>query len=198
MLKKLSLGILILGLLIPALSFAQPPPPPDRDSHRNRMGKHRRADVEARVRTMKVWKMTEEMNLTEDQAAKFFPLQNDMERKLDDLDGDRQVKMLELENEVWKEKPDGKKINDLLNALENLEKQHLDLRLKFRQDVKGILSPEQMGKMALFHDRFPGMMRDAIESYQKARGMGRPDGPPPCDPDNPNPGPPPGPGPGGP
>jgi len=178
MLKKIALGILGLAVTLPALCFAQPPD--SGPGHRGGPwgGRHRRADVEARVRTMKIWKMTEELNLSEDQAAKFFPMQNQMENKMDEIDQDRQIKMMELDNEVWKEKPDGKKINDLMEKLETLEKSMLDLRLKFRQDVRGVLTPEQMGKMVLFHQRFPDMMRDAIQDYERRQDSGSPPPPP--------------------
>jgi Spy/CpxP family protein refolding chaperone len=162
-------------IYLPAMIWAQPPPEDDMPT----MGLHRREHVERRVQTMKMWKLTEELNLSEDQATKFLPLMNAFDQKMDEVRRTRQESMHKLSYLAWDEKAKPAEINKVLEILENLEDQQMALRKQFHKDIAGILEPAQLGRMVLFNHRFPDMMRDAIRDYEDRRDMDRPPGPPP-------------------
>jgi Spy/CpxP family protein refolding chaperone len=137
----------------------------------------RRDRIERRVHTMKMWKLTEELDLSEEQATRFIPMMNEMERKMEEVQRNRQETLRKLGDLAWEEKSKPEEINKLLDNLENLEQQQMDLRRQFRKDAAGVLKPDQMGRMVLFNLRFADTMRDAIREFEERRDMPPP--PPP-------------------
>ncbi|RJP74702.1 MAG: periplasmic heavy metal sensor [Candidatus Zixiibacteriota bacterium] len=153
--------VLALAVALPALGAAQPrgnPPGP------------RREDIRERVRTMKVWKLTEELNLSQEQAARFFPLMNAMEAQVEKLDDQRREHLDRLAEMVREEKADAGKINSLLEEVEKLEARQLEARQQFRRDAADVLRPEQLGRMVLFNMRFPELVRELIREHEERGG----------------------------
>lgn len=168
--KGLYLALLIAAGL-PILCSAQPPT--DYFAHQRRQ----RGEIEARVRTMKIWKMTEELDLSEEQATRFFPIMQAMEEKQDAVEQERRQTLDKLGDLVWKENADAGEINSLLDQLEKLGGEEIAIRKQFRKDVSNVLTPPQMGKMVLFNQRFPMVMRDMIRDFED-RVPPPPPGPP--------------------
>jgi Spy/CpxP family protein refolding chaperone len=131
--------------------------------------------VEKRVRTMKIWKMTEEIDLTEEQATRFFPLLNEKEDKFDELEKTRRDILEKLGDIVWETKVNEKEVNKLIDQFEGLDAKKLEIREQFHRQAAEILTPAQMGKMVLFNHRFHSMMRDMVREFEV------PDPPPPPD-----------------
>jgi Spy/CpxP family protein refolding chaperone len=163
--KRIALAALLTALLIwPDATWSQPP------QEKRRLRDRRRDDIEERIHTMKIWKLTDELQLTDEQATHFFPLMNEFDRRQDDIEGKREETLGKLGEIVWDPNPDSKVINQLLDDLETSGDEHIKLRRKFRQDVAGILKPDQMGKLALFNARFPEMLRDMVRERGAERG----------------------------
>ena len=166
---RLLTAALVLAVALPTIGQAQLGP--DRP-HRDK----RRAEIEARVRTMKIWKLTDELELSEEQAARFFPLMNEMEAAQDQIEEQRRQALDQLGDLVWKEEADADQINGLLDKLEELAHQQMELRQKFRKDAAGVLTPAQMGKLVLFNHQFPALMRDLIREFEDRPGARPPSG----------------------
>lgn len=122
--------------------------------------------VEKRVRTMKIWKMTEELDFTEEQAARFFPLLNEKEDQFDELDRERREILEKLGDLVWESKVKEKEVNELIRRFEDLDAKRIQIRNQFHQQAAQILTPTQMGKMVLFNHRFRTMMRDMVREFE--------------------------------
>lgn len=158
--KTILFGIVMAALLCqPNWAPAQPPRPKG-----PRDGKHR-DQIERRIQTMKVWKLTEELQLSEEQATKFLPLMSEMDRKMDELDRKRADIVQSLGDLVWEEKAEASKINALLDDLEKLDRDQAEMRMQFRRDAAKVLKPDQLGKMVLFNLRFPEIVRDMIREF---------------------------------
>ena len=154
-------------LILSTLAYSQPPPdfddpappaPPDEISD----------EMLAKFRQMKIWKMTEELDITEEQAAKFYPRFNRFE------DG---VEEIRLQNKELLEKLRGyltageedKKIKSLISDIEKNDEKILKLHSDFRTDVEKILTTEQLGKLVLFQHEFPKKFRKSF----RGKGQGR-------------------------
>lgn len=169
---------MVVSLLLTASAYAQPPDAPPLIGQALRVpgtqfAQHkrmRRGDVESRVRTMKIWKMTEELDLSKDQAAKFFPLLNKMEDQQDDLREKISDDLEKLEKLVWDKNTKDSDINKLVSQIETYQTQELELRKQFRADVKSVLTAAQMGKLILFNHRFPQIMRELMQEQQGPPG----------------------------
>lgn len=121
------------------------------------------------IETIKIWKMTEALNLDEGQAAKLFP-------KLAQLEASRRQfyrrqRMLRNElAELLRQRP--LQDEEIKVRLDQLDRAEIDFRGQ-EQAIKGglrsILSPEQQARLALFEDRFDSEMRRVIQDLQQRR-----------------------------
>jgi Spy/CpxP family protein refolding chaperone len=158
--KKMLIPVLLVYFAL--TSIVQAGPNQRAQTHWDRP--HRK--VEKRVRTMKIWKMTEEIDLTEEQAVRFFPLLNEKEDKFEELEKTRQDILEKLGEIVWETKVNEKEVNKLINQFEELDAKKLEIREQFHKQAGQILTPTQMGKMVLFNHRFHSMMRDMVREFE--------------------------------
>ncbi len=128
------------------------------------------------IETIKIWKMTEALNLDEDQAAKLFPRLAQLEASRREFH--RQQRMLRDElTELLKQQP--LRDQEVKARLERLERAEIDFRGReqvIRGGLRSILSVEQQARLALFEDRFESEMRRAIQDLRQ-RHRGLPPGP---------------------
>jgi Spy/CpxP family protein refolding chaperone len=169
--KQLTILIVFSGLLLPFNVEAQPPDPlpligqapcAPKAAFAQRHGP-RRSDMRAKIRTMKIWKLTEELDLSEEQAARFFPLLNKMEDQQDDLRDRINETMDLLAKRVWDPEASAKEINDLIDKIESYQEEEQQLRKQFRKDAAKVLNPAQMGKLIIFNTRFPQILREMMQ-----------------------------------
>lgn len=124
------------------------------------------------IETIKIWKMTEALNLDEDQAAKLFPKLAQLEASRREFH--RQQRMLRDElTELLKQQP--LRDQEVKARLERLERSEIDFRGReqvIRAGLRSVLSVEQQARLALFEDRFESEMRRAIQDLrQRHRGF---------------------------
>ncbi|MBU0518531.1 Spy/CpxP family protein refolding chaperone [bacterium] len=169
MLKKILSAGLMLGLFA-GIALANPPgvrarlanqPGPRPDKMQN--SPKDRAEIQKRIRTMKIWKLTDELDLTDEQAARFFPKLNVMEDQHDEIRKQMHESMQKLGQLVWDEDAKDSEIEKLLSTIEGLNSQEIAVRQQFRKDVEAILTPAQIGKMILFNQHFPEIVREMIQ-----------------------------------
>lgn len=124
------------------------------------------------IETIRIWKMTEALNLDEEQAAKLFPRLAQLEASRREFH--RQQRLLRDElTELLKQRP--LRDQEVKARLEQLERAEVDFRGR-EQAIKGglrlILSVEQQARLALFEDRFETEMRRIIQDLrQRHRGI---------------------------
>lgn len=153
--KKLLLLTISALLLISTSAICQPPPepqtPPPPDCE----------EMREKVRTMKMWKLTEELDLTEDQAVKFFPLFRKFENEVQEL-RDENGELTERLKGYLIAKEEGKKIEEIIVKIEKNDVLILEARTKFRKDAGKVLDTGQIGKLIIFQHEFPKRFREAI------------------------------------
>lgn len=138
------------------------------------------------MRMMKMWKLTELLELTEDQAQVFFPRHNSLSDELHAM-GEKQNDLLKNVDDMLEE---GKKINEkdlsqILKEITDIEKQKLEKRREFFDGLGDILTPEQKAQYMVFEGRFKhelwkhvrgeaGMKSDEHEHMMKRKMKRRP------------------------
>ncbi len=127
----------------------------------------------------RLMKMLELLDLTDDQEAPFLTAYHDMRKQNDKLDADKRVAIGQLSRALKARKPETKDINDLIDQLVSIEQQKREASLHFLDAARKILSPEQVGRLVLFVERFDSTVSQRLQAMrQRARGMGmrpRPD-----------------------
>jgi hypothetical protein len=131
----------------------------------------RREKVEKRLETVKIWKLTELLELNEDQSVKFFPRFKAMEDQIRDINKQQDRLVEDMEDAIKANKGDGD-LKKMMAQMMDLQKKRDDLKKGFLDKSTDILSVPQQAKLLIFDRRFPERMRDAIDRVRDGhRGM---------------------------
>ncbi|HIF83099.1 MAG TPA: hypothetical protein EYQ37_04470 [Candidatus Marinimicrobia bacterium] len=116
---------------------------------------HKRSD---KMQMMMVWKLTDELALSPEQAEKFFPRfrqhrdELDEVRKMEWTLGDEMKQKLKKDEDIPK-----KDVKETVKKITELRKKIVDLEGKFILGMDNILSPRQLANLGMFKQK---MMRD--------------------------------------
>lgn len=164
--KKLLIIAAILGLLLP-LGMVMAQPAPMAPAGEKALGEGESAPPDApppppreRFHTMQMWKLTEILDLSEDQAAKFFPKFNNFQKKIDEIRETNEKLFEKLDGYIRTE--DKKNIIKTIDEIEKNENLIMEEHKKFRKELTGVLDEIQMGKLVHFQHDFPRRFRDAM------------------------------------
>ena len=145
-------------LLIPMMMIAQPPRGDWDKSDRKNM------------KTMNIWKLTEELELSEEQAEKFFPKFRAQQEKMEKLreEGKESLKP------IFESLKEGKDIsesvlNDALMTFERLEQQKINDKIAFIKSLDGTLTNTQRAKLMIAPHKMRREAKDNIKKHKKSR-----------------------------
>lgn len=125
---------------------------------------HRRPE---QLEALRIWKMTEYLELEEKQAMEFFPALQEHQDQMAELDSSEHSIHRKLHEAIKSGKVDQDFINAQINAIVKLENQRQQLRAEFLQSLSQYLTPEQQAKFLVFDRRF----RQALQSMVRQRDM---------------------------
>ncbi len=124
------------------------------------------------MRTMMIWKLTEELDLREEQADKFFPRFRKHRKEIDMLKTKERLLGKSLnQNANNKNKLTGSEVNKIIKESTTLRKKMADLEEKFLIESGDILDPNQQAKLGLFKQKMMKDMKGKMKKRQKRRGM---------------------------
>jgi len=164
--KKILNIAAIIAMMFPAGAvLAQPgmggppgPPPPPPPMARERF------------QQMQMWKLTEVLEMSDEQAAKFFPMFNSFQKSVDKIRQENDDLFDKLDGYLKAEEKG--KISGIIGQIEENEAKILDTRKKFRGDIGKVLDEIQIGKMVHFQREFPRRFRDAMWDFKGEPGRG--------------------------
>lgn len=102
---------------------------------------------------LRMWRLTKELDLSEEEAAKVFPLLGRYSRKRQQLQSQRWRLLREL-RELLDEEAPPEQLEEKMRQIEAKTRELEELRWKEWQEIKRILSPEKQARYLLFHERF--------------------------------------------
>ncbi len=122
-----------------------------------------------RMEMMMTWKLTEELDLTPEQADKFFPRMKVHRENLESID----VELKDSAKEIRRKVEDGKEISDsefnkMFEKATDLERQKIDEKTRFMSELSGILDNTQRVKLTMFKNKFARDMQEQIRAKRKA------------------------------
>jgi len=165
--KKLKLSVMfflafIFVVTAQAVHAQRPPAHPFPEE-----GKRERLREE--IETMKMWKMLEVLDLSQEQSDKFLPAYRELQNTQKDFREKREDLLKSLELVMGEKEPDESKIKDIFGQLEKERLQLEEAQQRFRTKVQEILTLEQQAKLMLFEDRFEKKMMEIIRQYREKR-----------------------------
>lgn len=125
-----------------------------------------------------------ELNLSKEQLAQVRELQRESRKKAVEIKGKIQLKKIDLDEEMQKDKPDQKLLEKLIDELTALHAQQYKAMLESRVKVMSLLTAEQ--RLKLSERSLMGMGDEHGHGHEAGPGMGRPRGAPPAGGPNPD------------
>jgi len=116
------------------------------------------------VKAMKIAFITSELNLTPDEAAKFWPLFNEFEEKQKAIRQDK-IKNY-IDRSQGSEKLTEKEASNLLTQMETAEEELHQLRKKFVANLKGVLPATKILKLKKAEEEFS---KKLLQQYRDKR-----------------------------
>ena len=133
-----------------------------------------RQQIRKRIETIKIWKLTEELNLTEQQSEKFFPVYNKFKDDTEAIEIERRQVIEKLDELTTKENSSADEINKLLDEIERLDGNFNSTKAVFRGKLEDILTIQQIGRLYVFEVMFQRQMQEIVRDIrQKTKGESR-------------------------
>jgi Spy/CpxP family protein refolding chaperone len=129
--------------------------------------------VRQKLEALRIWRLTEELNLTEDQSAQFFPKLRKMREVREAHHENRRAVLADLAEALRSDSSDAKRLRQLMDSLAALDDNLRTAEQKSRQELNELLSVEQQARLILFQADFDRQTRRMIQQIQKERGHPR-------------------------
>jgi len=125
-------------------------------------------DVVKRVETLKMWKLTEALDLTEEQAAVIFPAMREFREQQDSTRKRLGYLTDELRDKLISN-ADSTEILGIIDEILSLKRQENENELEFMNKTRSVLSAEQQAKYILFEQEFRKKMMKIIREMHRGR-----------------------------
>ena len=152
--RCLSVGPSIPGVDQQAL---QRPGKADARTRQAQWPRRRQADSQRmrdRLSAVKMWKITEYLDLSEEQAEKFFPRTREHQKEMDKLIQRRRQLYEDFQQKIDDGKVGTENVDRYIAETTRLDKALIELRTKHLQSLKDILTDEQLARFAVFNEHF--------------------------------------------
>ena len=164
--KKITLGLLILGSSFTTMVYAQTEPGSE---------KTKKDERDDKVDKLKIAYFNSELKLTEEEQAKFWPLYNECETKLKELrKSSREIKKYVDENFETMSSEDAKK---KLNEIFDNEAKEVAIKKEYAAKFSVVIGDKRALKLLSLEHEFKKELLDALKDEHHGPG-GRPPHPP--------------------
>jgi len=152
--------------------FAQTAPPPQGEERP--MDRERAEELRKRVELIWMWKLTEELDLTEEEGAKVFPLLRQYEEKKRELREENRRLVRELQQMIADKASEGD-LKKAIKALEENDRKRNKVQKEGSDKLAKVLSVEKQARYIVFQEHFRREIHGLIQKARhKEGGQGRP------------------------
>ena len=111
-----------------------------------------------KMENMIIWRLTDDLDLSTDQAEKFFPRFRDHRKNLESI-GKQEREMIE---NIDREKLNKSDVKKTIENISKLRQKRINLESEFVLSLGDILAPDQMIRLGVFKQRIMKEMRENI------------------------------------
>jgi len=123
------------------------------------------------IENYRIYKMSEYLELTPEQAETFFPLLRQHEKEMKTVKDEEKVLYDELKAmQSGKEEASQEKLQDIMGKMQGLENRRMDIKQNFMQQSGKMLSPGQCAKIPTFEKDFRDHLKHQFLQKQKQLG----------------------------
>ena len=127
--------------------------------------KDKRGRNPEKMQQMIIWRLTDDLDLSTDQAEKFFPRFRDHRKNLEEI-GIQERKIIENINREKLSKSD---VKNTVEKIFSLRQKRVKLESDFVLSLDDILDPDQMIRLGVFKQRMMMEMRDDFREGKSAK-----------------------------
>jgi Spy/CpxP family protein refolding chaperone len=120
------------------------------------------------IEKVKIYRLTQELDLTTEQAQTFFPKLHELEKIEQDF-YDQRLKMLDELKMLVVEEGKEDEIVTIVNKIEDEQQRKMEEQMSTLHDMWKVLTPVQRAKFLIFEDEFHREIRDMIKEIKKHR-----------------------------
>jgi len=132
----------------------------------------KREEARDKIKMLRTWRLIDELDLTDEQSARFFPIMKEFDRRQEELNHGRRRIINELVDVLREEKPSEKKLQEKIAAIRKNGAQLRKNREDFFDKAAKILSLKQQAQLILFQERFERNLKDIIRDIRGHMSMG--------------------------
>lgn len=143
-----------------------PPRPPIEEKEAEFLPAKEEKDSTEGIETIRLWRLTQELKLTEEQAAKVFPKLRSLREIKKEADKMRIAKLREL-GELLIRNAEPETLKKQIAALKELEKEFENKEEAIRKEIESILSVEQFARFLIFQHRFEKEIRRMLRDIRR-------------------------------
>lgn len=121
------------------------------------------------MKVMMKWKLTEYLDLNEEQAEKFFPKMNTYEKKRKEINSKIKLLKENIENQVNTNSSNKRKNRTSIEELQKLEKSLIDVKSEYFLSIQNVLDPKQVTKLLIFDKKFKKVLKEELKNKKNRR-----------------------------
>lgn len=128
---------------------------------------------EERVEMLKLWRIIDELEIDEQQAAELFPYWSKNQRSKRGLGDERREATRSLRTLLDSEGTGDGELEKQIETIQAIDNRMFELIKKFRDGLKKHLNVQQRARLMVFEERFRGDLRDMVRGFRRMQHDGR-------------------------
>jgi predicted nucleic acid-binding Zn-ribbon protein len=132
-----------------------------------------REKIRERIKTIKIWRLTEAVELTSEQSEKFFPIYNKFQDAMENLEREKQETLQRLDSTTRDPESSDEDIRSLISQVGDFDRRSAEIRKAFSDDVSDVISIRQLGRLLAFEENFRRRLQETIRDIRREIGGGR-------------------------
>ena len=143
----------------------------DHDERGHRKDENKEHKRSERMESMMIWKLTDALELSSEQAEKFFPRFREHRQTIEALHGQERERGADMRRSMGENEDISRsEIEKTIKAISELRKNVIDLEVEFILGIDDVLSPKQMALLGIFKQRMMEDMRGEMMDKDHKRG----------------------------
>jgi len=131
-----------------------------------------REEIRELIEVVRVWRMSRELELTEEQALKLLMANDEHRESVEKMHAEKQGILADLRKALDSEESDGERIEELIEKMDSIDAKLGQAEKEHRDQLLDGLTPEQKAKFYVFRFKFERDIRDLIGRIMHKQRMG--------------------------
>ncbi|UCC11697.1 MAG: hypothetical protein JSW02_10155 [candidate division WOR-3 bacterium] len=127
-------------------------------------------DPRAIIEKIRIWRLTQELDLSTEQTAMLFPKLNEL-RKIEKTYNEQKRRILVELKDLLDRKASDEELTEVLSRYQEMNRQKMEVQIAKMAEIKKILTPVQQARYLIFEDEFNREIREMIKEVKKLKDL---------------------------